>query len=97
MDISAFVDIPIMVIVYFFVYLIRKFITKTDKQRRFLPIIAACIGIIVSLSIYLFWPSISTSINGLNAFASGAISGTAATGSNQIYKQMMKFFTTDNT
>lgn len=97
MDMTAYIDIPIMVIVYFLVEGIKRFIIKEDdKKRSLLPVIAALLGSIVSILVYLYWPSVTTSFNVLNAFASGAVSGTAATGSNQIYKQLMKFFTPDN-
>lgn len=93
MDISAYIDIPILVITYFIVEIIKRKILKTDKQRSMLPIIAAITGSVISIFIFIVLPSLSTNINLLNAFASGAISGSAATGSNQIYKQITKFFT----
>lgn len=93
MDISAYIDIPILVLTYFIVEVIKRKILKTDKQRSFLPTIAAITGAILSMLIFIFIPSISTNVNLLNAFASGAISGSAATGSNQIYKQITRFFT----
>ena len=93
MDISAYIDIPILVITYFIVEVIKRKLLKTDKQRSMLPVIAAITGSVLSMLIYIVWPSISTNVNLLNAFASGAISGSAATGSNQIYKQITRFFT----
>ena len=93
MDISAYIDIPIVVLTYFIVEFIKRKLLKNDKQRSFLPAIAACTGALLSMSIFIFIPSISTSVNLFNAFASGAISGSAATGSNQLYKQITKFFT----
>lgn len=93
MDISAYIDVPILVITYFFVEIIKRKLIKSDRQRSLLPIISAATGAIISMVIFVVWPSVSTNVNLLNAFASGAISGSAATGSNQIYKQITKFFT----
>lgn len=93
MDISAYVDIPIMVIVYFFVEIIKRVFLKTDRQRSMIPVIAAATGAVISILIFIIWPMVSTNVSVLNAFASGAISGSAATGSNQIYKQITRFFT----
>lgn len=93
MDISAYIDIPILVITYFFVELVKRKFIKSDRQRSLLPIISAATGAVISMIIFVVWPSISTNVNLLNAFASGAISGSAATGSNQIYKQITRFFT----
>lgn len=93
MDISAYIDIPILVLTYFIVEVIKRKLLKTDKQRSLLPAIAAGTGALLSMLIFIFIPSISTNVNLFNAFASGAISGSAATGSNQIYKQITKFFT----
>lgn len=93
MDISAYIDIPILVVTYFIVEIVKRKLLKNDKQRSLLPAIAAGTGAILSMLIFIIWPSISTNVNLFNAFASGAISGSAATGSNQIYKQITKFFT----
>ena len=93
MDISAYIDIPILVLTYFIVEIIKRTLLKDDKKRAFLPTIAAGTGALLSMLIFIFIPSISTNVNLFNAFASGAISGSAATGSNQIYKQITKFFT----
>lgn len=93
MDISAYIDIPILVLTYFIVEIVKRKLLKDDKKRAFLPTIAACTGALLSMLIFIFIPSISTNVNLFNAFASGAISGSAATGSNQIYKQITRFFT----
>jgi hypothetical protein len=93
MDISAYIDIPIVVLTYFIVEVVKRKLLKNDKQRALLPVVAACTGAAISMLIFAFMPSISTNVNLLNAFASGAISGSAATGSNQFYKQLTRFFT----
>lgn len=97
MDLSAYIDVPILMIVYIGMEAIKRTVLNTDKTKKyraFIPVMAPIIGSLVSLIIFYKWPYISTSVNSLNAFASGAISGAAATGGNQIYKQISKFFST---
>ena len=99
MDLSAYIDVPILMIVYIGMEAIKRTILNTDKTKKyraFIPVMAPIIGSIISIFIFYNWPYISTSVNALNAFASGAISGAAATGGNQIYKQISKFFSTDD-
>lgn len=100
MDLSAYIDVPILMIVYIGMEAIKRLILNNDNTKRyraFIPVIAPIIGSLISLLIFYRWPYISTSVNGLNAFASGAISGAAATGGNQIYKQISRFFSTTDT
>lgn len=97
MDISAYIDIPILILTYFLVEFVKRKLLKTDKQRDLLPAIAAITGAAISMLIFVVWPSVSTNVNLLNAFASGAISGSAATGSNEIYKRITRFFTVTTT
>lgn len=99
MDLSAYIDVPILMIVYIGMEAVKRTILNMDntkKYRAFIPVMAPIIGSIISLIIFYKWPYISTSVNVLNAFASGAISGAAATGGNQIYKQISKFFSTSD-
>ena len=98
MDFTFYIDIPILIIVYLMVEFIKAFILKDkeDKRRNLIPLISLLIGAALSLLIYFVWPNMSNSVNVLNAFASGAISGSAATGSNQIYKKAMGFFNSGN-
>ena len=98
MDFTLYIDIPILIIVYLMVEFIKAFILKDkeDKRRNLIPLISLLIGAALSLLIYFVWPNMSNSVNALNAFASGAISGSAATGSNQIYKKAMGFFNPGN-
>ena len=96
MDITSYIDIPITVVTYFIVEIIKKKIFKTNRQRNLLPVIAAVTGAAISIFIFVVWPAISSNVNVLNAFATGAISGSAATGTNQIYKQLTNFFSATN-
>ena len=95
MDISAYIDIPILFLVYLIMEFSKKVFLKDDKERSLIPIIALFVGSVISVVIFYVWPEISSSVNPFSAFASGGISGAAATGGNQIYKQIHRFFTMD--
>lgn len=96
MDLASFIDIPIVVIIYIIVYITRKFIIKNKKYNSLLPILAASLGVVISIVIFTFFPNVSSSTNALQAFTSGFISGMGATGSNQIYKQISRCFSYDS-
>lgn len=97
MDISSYIDIPILVLVYVIMEISKRtFMRKNDDLRRLIPLIALFLGAAISIIIFYIFPELSSNVNGLNAFASGAVSGTAATGSNQVYKQISRFFTTND-
>ena len=93
MDFVSYIDIPVLLVVYLLMEGVKTFIfkDKNDKRRNAIPMMALFTGAVISLLIYFLWPDVSTSVNPFNAFASGAISGTAATGSNQIYKKATNF------
>ena len=93
MNIGEFIDIPILIIVYLLMEFIKKFIfKKNDERRSAIPIIALLTGSAIALLIFYVWPNLSTNTNPLTAFASGAVSGSASTGGNQIYKYITRFF-----
>lgn len=81
----------IVVVVYFITYVLRKYVIKTDEQRKSLPPIAAAIGCLIALIFYFFAPSEIEFTNLVDAVTSGMCSGLAAVGCNQIYKQFKRF------
>ena len=93
MNIGEFIDIPVLIIVYLLMEVVKKFILKKNDERRdAIPLIALLAGSFIALLIYYVWPEMSPNTNPLTAFASGAVSGSASTGSNRIYKYIMRFF-----
>ena len=86
-----FVNPAITVFIYFIAEFAKKFILKTDKQKRWLPFICAIMGIVIAIVIYIVYPIGSTASNVVEAFATGALSGFAATGFNQLYKQFARY------
>lgn len=86
-----FVTPGITIFIYFVAEFLKKMVLKTDKQKRWLPFICAMIGIVMAIVIYFVYPKGSTATNVIEAFATGALSGFAATGFNQLYKQFAKY------
>lgn len=81
----------IVVVVYFITYALRKYVIKTDEQRKSLPPIAAAIGCFIALIFYFFAPNEIEFTNLVDAVTSGMCSGLAAVGCNQVYKQFKRF------
>ena len=95
-DLSAYIDVPVLIGVYVLVELCKRIFLKTDELRSWIPLISTILGSILSAIIFKLYPDGSSSVNIFNAIICGAISGSAATGCNQIYKHIKKFFTTNN-
>lgn len=86
-----FVTPAIVIIIYMVAELLKLFVLKTNKQRSWLPFWCSISGIVISLIIYFVYPQGTNAANVVEAFASGALSGFAATGCNQLYKQFSRY------
>lgn len=82
----------IVIFVYLIIEVLKIVVTsKTDNYKRFIPIIAGVLGMILGIICYLFFPTTITAADNLfSAAALGIFSGLTATGANQIIKQMLK-------
>lgn len=83
---------PFIVIVTYAIAEILKRVVFAKKQnlKTFIPIICAVIGGIMGITIYLVYPMGIADTNAIAAITDGIFSGLAATGCNQIYKQIYK-------
>lgn len=81
----------IVVSCYIVVEIVKKLFLKTDDARKLIPLICALIGITISLVLYFIDPNIIGCYTFLDAIAAGGLSGFAATGCNQLYKQISKY------
>lgn len=89
-----FASVPIItLIVYWCIELIKQITNNNENFKRLIPICSTIIGIILGVIIYFLFPSLSIATNVLYAIGVGGVSGLAATGSNQIFKQLYKFKT----
>ena len=86
-----FVTPGITIFIYFVAEFLKKLVLKDDKQKRWLPFICAMLGIVIAIAIYFFYPKGSMATNVIEAFATGALSGFAATGFNQLFKQFARY------
>lgn len=83
----------IVIITYLIAEVYKRVFKNKPKYKTWLPILCAVIGGIVGFIIYKFYPQgiAMYADNVLGAISNGAFSGLAATGCNQIYKQIKKF------
>lgn len=83
--------VPIIIITVYWIFNLYKFIVKNkDKYVRLIPILSAPLGGALGLLIYFAAPSFLPTDNVVMAFMIGGASGLAATGTNQIFKQLTK-------
>ena len=83
----------IILTVYLFTWLLKRFVLKTDKQRQSLPPIAMVMGGTIAVLLFYFMPDTVEFSNIIEALTTGMGSGLAAVGCNQVYKQFQKFKT----
>lgn len=80
------ISIPtIMVISYLITEIFKLFIKK-----KYLPVVAGISGLILGIISFYLVPELIGNTNLLTSIAIGIVSGLAATGSNQILKQIRK-------
>ncbi len=90
MDFDA-VTPGIVVTVYAVVELLKYFWLKTNNQRALLPVFAVISGAAIAVAIYVLYPQGLAATNIVEAIATGGLSGIAATGCNQLWKQYQKY------
>lgn len=84
------ISVPVITaIVYGVMALYKNYITD-EKWVRLIPVWAAVLGIILGVIAFYAAPMIMPADNLLTAILIGMASGLAATGTNQIYKQLAK-------
>ena len=74
--------------VYAIIYALRKATDENEKFKKFIPLISLMLGSSLGCLIYLFTPELIQESNILSSILVGGISGLAATGGNQIFKQL---------
>jgi hypothetical protein len=85
------ISVPaIVVVVYFIIEIIKKAVGNNETLNRFIPLIAAALGIVCGIVCYYAIPSIIPASNVVVAIIIGGASGLSATGTNQIIKQLTK-------
>lgn len=91
MEYLELISVPaIAAIVYWVINLIKYTANENETFKRFIPLIATALGVVLGVVAYFAVPSIIPADNVLMAILIGGASGLTATGANQIIKQIGK-------
>ena len=80
----------IVAIVYTILDITKTALGGNEKFKRFIPLTACLLGIIIGIISFYFVPGVFATNNLLIAIVIGAASGLSATGANQAVKQLTK-------
>ena len=84
------ISVPTIAAVVYWIINIVKTAVNSKKFNRFIPLIAAVLGVICGVVCFYAIPSIIPAQNVIVAIIIGGASGLTATGTNQIIKQLTK-------
>ena len=85
------ISVPaIATVVYWVINIIKHAVGENEKFKKFIPLIAAGLGIVCGIVCYYALPSIIPAPNIVVAIVIGGASGLTATGTNQLIKQLGK-------
>ena len=91
MNILEVASVPIIIVAtYLLLELYKAIIGNSEKGKNLIPVIAAILGIGFGVLLYFVAPEMNIADNVINAIIVGMVSGLAATGSNQLVKQLQK-------
>ena len=80
----------IVILVYWIINMLKIITNNNEKIMKLIPVIANVLGAILGVVIFLTMPQLVIADNLLFAIIVGGASGLAATGTNQIFKQLSK-------
>lgn len=87
----TFITVPVITsIVYAVIDILKTATNKSEKFLRFVPLIACTLGILFGVIAFYCVPDVLQTTNVFVAIVIGAASGLAATGTNQVVKQLKK-------
>ena len=84
------VSVPVIVAIVYGALALYKLFVKAEKWIRLIPLWAALLGVVLGIVAFYAAPDIIPADNVLVAILIGGSSGLAATGTNQIVKQLTK-------
>lgn len=85
-----FLTFPAIIAMVYLAATIIKSMSTSEKLDRMIPSICGAIGLVLGLLIFFTIPGFMPATNWAEAAGIGIASGFAATGINQIYKQLTK-------
>ena len=87
----TFITVPVITsIVYAVIDILKTATNKSEKFLRFVPLIACTLGVLFGVIAFYCVPDVLDTTNVFVAIVIGAASGLAATGTNQVVKQLKK-------
>ena len=90
-DLIQIISVPIIAaIVYGALAGYKILVDGNEKWTRVIPVIAGALGVVLGIVAFYAAPEIIAADNVLTAILIGGASGLAATGTNQIWKQLTK-------
>ena len=96
MENLATLSVPIIVsVVYALISVITKAVNNSEKFKRFIPLLALIFGAVLGGVLYAFEPQLIGATSAITAILIGGASGLAATGTDQVVKQLTKTNTND--
>lgn len=91
MEYLTLIAVPVITgVVYVLIEILKKMVNNNEKFLKFIPLIALVLGSISGAICYFFIPNIIPASNLVVSIIIGAASGLAATGTNQVIKQLTK-------
>lgn len=88
MDFIQTISIPSIVVVVYGVMFVLKSALNSERFNAFIPLIAALVGGVFGVLLYVGFPDLIPATNFCSAIIIGAASGWAATGMHQTGKQL---------
>jgi len=79
--------IPVIVVIC---YIAITAIKTTKINSKFYPLISCILGALLAAAMFFIFPEFIGAATLTAAIISGAVSGLAATGTNQVFKQLLK-------
>ena len=88
MELAQTISVPVIVSIVYGIISLLKTVIKNKTFYHFIPLLAAALGAILGLIIWIGMPELIPAANDCAALIIGAVSGWAATGAHQTAKQI---------
>ena len=95
-NLSQTAGVPVIAAIVYGTLALYKYLVTSEKGRRLIPALAAVLGAALGITAYYAAPEVIAAANVLSAALIGGASGLAATGANQVYKQLTKDYVKDD-
>ena len=89
-ELVDFAAVPAIVVIVYLIGEIFRNVIPAENVNKFIPLICGVSGLILGIVCFLVSPELIPANDVITASAIGIVSGFAATGVNQVYKQLTK-------